>query len=137
MELRTRAMHVNIRPDGIIETAVPKDWDQPDTVEVAMENIEVLKQAVGAERRAILSHVPTNIHMSKEVMACYEEANIGHVANALLTNSFTAKVMGNLFLKLSSALPGKQNAVPTKLFSKKADAEAWLLEQIGRVPSAQ
>lgn len=131
MELRTRAMLVNIRPDGIIETSVPKDWDKPDTVEVAMENIELLQRAVAGGARAILSHVP-NMHMSKEVMECYEKATIGHVANALLTNSFTAKIMGNLFLRVSKALPTKQPSVPTKLFSKKEEAEAWLLDQIAR-----
>ena len=121
-------MHVNIRPNGIIETSVPKDWDQPDTVEIAKENIAMLKKAVGGERRAILSHVP-NMHMSKEVMACYEEAHIGHIANALLTTSFATKLMGNLYLKLSKALPSKQQDVPTKLFSDKKESERWLLEQ--------
>lgn len=122
-------MHVNIHPNGIIETSVPDDWDQPDTVEVAMENIAVLKKAVDGKRRAILSRVP-NMHMSKEVMACYEEANIGHVANALLTDSFTTKVMGNLYLRVIKALPSSQSGVPTKLFSDRKAAEAWLLEQM-------
>lgn len=44
VDLRTRAMHMIIHPNGIIETSVPKDWDQPDTIEVALENIALLKE---------------------------------------------------------------------------------------------
>lgn len=129
MKLQTRAMNAIVHENGIIETSVREDWDHPDTVEIALENIDALTKAVDGQNRAILSHVPS-MHMSKEVMECYEKATIGHVANALLTDSFTTKLMGNLFLRLSKALPNRQMAVPTKLFSKREEAEKWLLQCI-------
>lgn len=133
MELETRALKIVVRPDDIIELTTKKDWNQPDTVEVALENIEMLKKAVNGKPRAMLSYLP-NTYMSKEVLECYEKAEIGQVASALITNSFGAKVVGNLFIKVSSAMSNGGNA-PTKLFSKKEDAERWLLDRIAEQKS--
>lgn len=135
MEFETRALKIIVRPDDIIELVSKPDWNQPDTVEVALENIEMLKKAVNGQPRAMLSHVP-NTYISKEVLECYEKAEIGEVARALITISFGAKIVGNLFIKVGSALSGGKNKAPTKLFSNKPEAERWLLDRIAEKKAA-
>lgn len=71
--------------------------------------------------------------MSKDVLQCYDEADVGEVASALLTTSFGSRVVGNLYLKLTGKSTTFQDAKrkpPVKIFTKRADAEKWLLEQI-------
>lgn len=127
MELETRAVTIKVRPDGIIELRVKDSWIEPDTVEVALENIEMLKKAVEAGGRAILSYSPST-YMEKDVLECYKKAKIGHVASALLISSFGARIVGNIYLKLS----GSNNSVATKIFTNKEMAEKWLIKQIGK-----
>lgn len=127
MELETRALRITVREDKIIELNTKESWNQPDTVEVALENIEMLKKAVEGGGRAMLSYMP-GTYVEKEVLECYKKANIGHVASALLTTSFGSRIVGNLFLKVI----GTGDAVATKIFSKKEDAEKWLIKQINQ-----
>lgn len=133
-ELKTKALTIKVRPDGIVEMQTNEGWDQPDTVAIAEENIAMLKKAVDGQPRALLSYMP-NTYMSKEVMACYDKAEIGEVASAMLTTSFGSKVIGNAYLKLtgksakSSEVTGR---APVKIFSKKEDAESWLLSEIAK-----
>lgn len=125
MELDTRAITIKVRPDRIIELRVKESWTDPDTVEVALENIEMLTKAVEAGGRGILSYSP-NTYMEKDVLECYKKAKIGHVASAILVTSFAGKIVGNLFLKIV----GSGSSVVTKIFTKQENAERWLLQQI-------
>ena len=133
MEFKTRALTIVVQPSGIVELLNNENWNDPDTIEVAQENIAMLTKAVNGKARAMLSHMPST-YISKEVLECYENAEIGEVASALLTTSFGSRIVGNLFLKLT----GKSSAriangkAPIKIFGKKEDAEVWLLEQITR-----
>lgn len=133
MEFKTRALTIIVRPDGIIELLNNESWNDPDSVEVAQENIVMLKKVVDGKARAMLSHLPST-YIPKEVLKCYENAEIGEVASALLTTSFGARVVGNLFLKLTgkSSKRGANGKAPVKIFAEKKAAEAWLLEQIAK-----
>ena len=99
-ELKTSALTIKIRPDGIIEMHTNEGWDQPDTVVIAEENIAMLTKAVDGKPRALLSYMPST-YMSKEVMACYNKGEIGEIASAMLTTSFGSKIIGNAYLKLT------------------------------------
>lgn len=127
MELETRALKITVRTDDIIELNTKESWNQPDTVEIAMENIEMLKKAVQNGGRSMLSYMP-GTYVEKEVLECYKKADIGHVASALITTSFGSRIVGNLFLKVINNTSGK--AVPTKIFAKKEDAEQWLHQKM-------
>ncbi|BDS11832.1 hypothetical protein [Aureispira anguillae] len=132
MQYKTRALTIIVRPDDIIELVTNPEWKQPDTVEIAQENVAMIKKAVAGKTRAMLSYMPST-YMSKDVLECYNKAEIGEVASALLTTSFGSKVVGNVYLKLtgksakSSEVKGQ---APVKIFTKKEDAVEWLLEQI-------
>lgn len=127
MELETRALRITVRPDKIIELNTKESWNQPDTVEIALENIEMLKKAVEMGGRSMLSYMPGN-YIEKEVLECYKKAKIGHIASALLTKSFGSRIIGNLFLKVIGSSSGE--SVPTKIFTKYEDAEKWLIQKM-------
>jgi hypothetical protein len=129
-EYKTKAMTIILRSDDIVQLVENKDWTGTDTLETAGEVTSIMKEVIDNQPRAILVEVP-NKHSPKEILNHYQVVEVGDVARALLLNSFGAKVMGNLYLKL---LGGKSNeagrVVPTKLFTKKEEAVEWLLEEI-------
>jgi hypothetical protein len=128
MEFKTRALTITVRPDDIVDVVPNEGWVEPDTMEVAEENVTAMKKAVDGKPRALLSRTP-NMYLSKEVMKYYSEADVGEVATVMLTSSFGSKVVGNLFLKLTGKSRG---SAPIRIFSQ-ADKEQgieWLLEEI-------
>ncbi|WMX12891.1 MULTISPECIES: hypothetical protein [unclassified Aureispira] len=134
MEYRTRALIIKVRPDDIVEILPNKEWTEPDTLEIAQENVAAMRKAVDGKVRGLLSNT-ANTYLSKEVLKCYSEAEIGEVATAMLTTSFGSKIVGNLFLKItgkSKLTDGKRGQAPVKIFDEKKRDEAikWLLECI-------
>ncbi len=123
MHLETPSSNITLQPNGIVVLTTIEGWDQPDTLEGAKANIAALQQAIGGQRRGLMSHLP-NTHIPKEVLEYYKTANPGQVATALVTSSFGAKVIGNLYMKVV----GKSQKEPIKLFTKETEAEAWLLK---------
>jgi hypothetical protein len=134
MEQKTRSLIIKLRPDDIVEILPNKDWTEPDTLEIAQENVAAMKKAVDGKVRGLLSNT-ANTYLSKEVLKCYSEAEIGEIATAMLTTSFGSKIVGNLFLKVtgkSKITEGKRGQAPVKIFDEKNRDAAikWLLECI-------
>ncbi|MFK7798227.1 MAG: hypothetical protein AB8E82_12290 [Aureispira sp.] len=119
----TQSMEIVVRPDGILEVSIPADWDQPDTVETTTENALLLQKINTGKRHAALVLMP-DFYMKKEIIEIYNRMGTGEVADALLVNSFSAKVLGNLVLKIL-----KRNH-PIRLFTDRNKAEEWLLRII-------
>jgi hypothetical protein len=130
MEFKTRALTIVVRPDDIVDIIPNEDWGEPDTLEIAKENVAAMKRAVDGKPRALLSRTPNN-YLSKEVMKYYSEAEVGEVATVMLTNSFGSKIVGTLFLKLTGKSRGD---APIRIFSTNDREEAikWLLGQIAK-----
>ncbi|WMX12893.1 MULTISPECIES: hypothetical protein [unclassified Aureispira] len=130
MEFKTRALTITVRPDDIVDIVPNEDWVEPDTMEIAKENVAAMKKAVDGKPRGLLSRTPST-YLSKEVMNYYSEAEVGEVATVILTNSFGSKVVGNLFLKLTGKSRGD---APIRIFSasNKEEGIAWLLEHINK-----
>lgn len=122
---------VILRNDGIVEIINNEEWNQPDTLEVAKKDTSIIKELIGDKpNHCILIEVPSR-YASREVLQHYQSVELGEVARALLLNSFATKVVGNLYLKLSKGKPNEAGrVVPTKLFTKKEEAEKWLLSKI-------
>ncbi|CAA6823911.1 MAG: Unknown protein [uncultured Aureispira sp.] len=132
MEYKTQALTLTLRPDDIIEIRTNPNWDKPDTLEIAKENVAAMIKAVDGKKRALLSYTP-NTHMDKEVLKYYSDANptIGGVATVMLSSSFGSMLMGNLFLKIL------KRGYPIKIFTIKDKNKAidWLLDQIKKSKS--
>lgn len=128
MEFKTKALTVVVRPDDIVEVIPNEGWSEPDTMEIARENVSAMKKAVDGKPRALLSRTP-NTYLSKEVMNYYSEADVGEVATVMLTTSFGSKIVGNLFLKLTGK---SRRDAPIRIFSiaDREDAIQWLLTHI-------
>lgn len=134
MEYKTKSLILTVRPDDIVEILPNKDWTDPDTLEIAKENIAAMRAAVDGKIRGLLSNT-ANTHLSREVIKYYSEAEVGEVATAMLTTSFGSKIVGNLFLKVtgkSKLKDGKRGNAPVKIFDQKDRdlAIKWLLECI-------
>ncbi|MBL4648817.1 MAG: hypothetical protein JKY03_03730 [Aureispira sp.] len=134
MEFKTRSLIIKVQLNDIVEILPNKDWTEPDTLEIAQENVAAMKQAVDGKIRGLLSNT-ANTYLSKEVLKCYSEAEVGEVATAMLTTSFGSKIVGNLFLKItgkSKMTEGKRGQAPIKIFDAKNRKEAieWLLDII-------
>ena len=127
MEYHTPALIIELRSDDIIKIKANPNWTQPDTLEVAKNNVAAIKKAVDGKKRAILCYTP-NTHISKEILKYYSDANpsIGSLATAMISSSFGSKLMGNLFLRLL------KKGYPVKIFTVKEEDKAiqWLLEEI-------
>jgi hypothetical protein len=134
MEFKTKALTIIVRPDDIVDIIPNKDWTEPDTMEVARENVAAMKKAVDGKPRALLSRTPST-YLSKEVMQYYSKAEVGEVATVILTNSFGSKIVGTLFLKITGKSRG---AAPIRIFSinDREDGITWLLEQITKAKKA-
>lgn len=124
----TPSMHLILRADDILEMAVPSNWKEPDTLETARENVALLFQVLEGKNCAILVE-PINNHLNREILACYREVGKKSTATALLTNSFSSRIVGNVYLKLMKMTIGtKRPTRPIKLFNNKEDATQWLLQ---------
>jgi hypothetical protein len=128
--LESTASIVIVHPNGIIETKVKPDWDQPDTPETAIDHSLTLKKGVGNNICGILTFLP-NLYMKKEVIEAFATVEIGHIAEAFLVNSVGSRILATLALKLD------KSSIPRKVFTKKEQAEKWLLDNISRAKQNQ
>lgn len=117
-----------VHSNGIIETKIKPDWDQPDTPETAINHSLKLKEAVGNGIYGILTFLPS-LYMKKEVIEAFGSVDIGHKAEAFLVNSVGSKLLANIAFKLLGS------DVPRKVFTQKDKAEEWLVDQINEYKS--
>jgi hypothetical protein len=110
-----------LHPNGIVETKVREDWNEPDTVETVTAHALLIKKVIDGKRRGLLAVLP-RMHMKRDLLEVYSNIDMDEVATAFLVNSFGAKVLGNLVLRI------KKTTTPARLFTNRAAAEAWLLK---------
>lgn len=113
----------SVHPNGIIELSQKPEWDQPDTIEVAKDMALMLKKAIGNNIHGLL-YFPPNVYIKEEIIRAYTTIQIGHVAEAIIVESFATKLIANMLLKF------RKNSLACKIFNKQEEAEQWLLEQI-------
>lgn len=120
-----------LRKDGILDVLDNKEWNQRDTLESVTEDTSLMKKVIdGQPNRSLLIEVPSR-YISKEILSHYQSVELGEVARVLLLNSFGAKVVGNLYLRLSKGKPNEAGRiVPAKLFTDKYKAIKWLLKVV-------
>ncbi len=125
--IETRTAQVRLREDGILEVR-HKDGSR-ETLETATANMEVGANLLsGSGPRPLLVDVSDVLSMTPESRDYYARSNESMTAAcrvALLAKSRVSRVIGNIFLGLSRS-PG----TPTKMFTNKEDALAWLKEAL-------
>lgn len=134
-EYQTKSTRIILRSDGILELANRQDWNEPDTLEEAKETTDKIKEIVGDQQLGFLVEAPSR-YASKEILNHYRTVEMGGIASAVLLNSFAAKIVGNLYFKLSNGKPNESGRiVPTRLFTDKKEATKWLYEQLKKYKS--
>ena len=119
----TQSFEVILYENDIVETKVREDWNEPDTVETITEHALLIKKVIDGKQRGLLAVLP-GFHMKKNLLEIYDQTEMGEIAVALLVNSFTAKILGNMVLRV------KKTTSPARIFTDRAAAEAWLLKNI-------
>lgn len=122
MEWRTASMHLKLMDDGIVIITPPSDFEGPETLEHAHENVQTRDKYVGDKLKGILAHLPS--HYVNAAATGYYKKEAPSVPIALVGNSTFKTMLGNFLLSVTK--PGR----PVKLFIDEDDAFAWLQEKI-------
>jgi hypothetical protein len=119
------------REENIIEIEQIHDWKGGD-LEGAQQAVEGLKLFLKDNKglKGILIHSPS-LYQSREVMNCYQQADLYEAAKAILVKSFTQRLIGNLYMKVTKGKPNESGrVVPSKLFTNEEKAVEWLREKV-------
>lgn len=125
---------VFFREENIIEVEQIHDWKGGD-LEGAQQAVEGLKVFLKDDKglKGILIHSPS-LYQSKEVLNCYQQADLQEAAKAILVKSFTQRLIGNLYMKLSKDKPNEsERIVPSKLFTDEEKAMDWLRQKLKQI----
>jgi len=129
MQYQTKELHLILHPNNILEIYATEEGKGHLTVEEIDNNIAVVKEITNSKRVAVLI-ITSSVYVKKEVLKEYSDLDFGVVASALVGTSFGAKLIGNLFLSLTSRFNTHKH--PTKMFTKKEVATQWLEEQLAQ-----
>lgn len=119
------------REEHIIEVEQIHDWKGGDLegAEQAVEGLKVFVQD-GKGLKGILIHSPS-LYQSREVMYCYQQADLREAAKAILVKSFTQRLIGNVYMKVTRGKPNESGRiVASKLFTDEEKAMTWLRQQV-------
>ncbi|WMX16142.1 MULTISPECIES: hypothetical protein [unclassified Aureispira] len=127
MEYQTKELTIKIRPDNIIEIKAKKDLEE-FTLEGAKENVAMMEEIVGNDPRCVIAWMPDK-YMKKDIIKYYNDFEQEFVTTALITKSFSSKIIGNLFITLRTRFvsKGKRKTNPIQLFTSEEEAVKWLL----------
>lgn len=109
--------------DSIIEIRKNPNWEQPDTPESMKRYGLELKELIGDNLYGLLTFAPS-LYIEKKALEAYASVNVGNVADAIVVNSVGSRIFANFALKFV------KTSAPRKVFTKKDEAEKWLLKQI-------
>jgi hypothetical protein len=119
--IETDHLRAWLRPDGLIEI----DWGPGFTIDAALAQTAVAagKEVGGGVVRGLLIDMRQSGIMNKEARAIFASDDSWVYAVALWVGSPMSTVIANFFLGVNRV------PRPTRLFTKEADAVAWLTAQ--------
>ncbi len=112
---------IELRDDGIIQ------FFHKDTFQFTMSEIKemeevVLKITKGVTHKSLMVAGDfTNVDLEVMKHLSSSENTLVSLADAFVLNSFAQKLLANFYLKINKPV------LPTKIFNKVDEAEAWLL----------
>jgi len=132
MKWNNNEMSLILRDDNIVYLRV-KEGVKVLTVEAAEECVIKLQEAMelNGTPKVLLFLVPT-MYVSKNVMRCYTDIESKEVATALICESLSAWLMGNIALTIGQRFmdSNPETSAPMKAFKKEDKAILWSLEQL-------
>ncbi|CAA6826486.1 MAG: Unknown protein [uncultured Aureispira sp.] len=135
MKWNNSEMSLTLREDNIVYLRVNEEV-KTLTVEAAEECIVKLQEAMehNGTPKVLLFLVP-KIYIPKSVMRCYTDIESIEIATALICESLTAWLMGNIALTIGQRFMAlnPETAAPIKAFKKEAVAIKWSLERLKEV----
>lgn len=123
MVINFPSMHAVRTPDDLIITTTPEDWTEPETIAIAKQHIAGIEKLVALGPCGILINLPKT-YMSREVVLEYINTIPDVEAIALVSSSFSSKLVGNLVLKIVKIVSDFKT--PNKVFNDTEEAKIWL-----------
>lgn len=137
MKYKTKEMTIILRPDNIVENRINDGITQLTEAGIE-ENFRVFAKIATAndEPKGGLTIMPS-FYVNKEILKKYTKAEIlVPVAYAIVTTSFSSRLVGNLFLTLRQRFWASKDDYPIKLFYKREDAIKWVRGYIEQAKNA-
>jgi hypothetical protein len=133
MEHKTKEITITLSPENIIETRANEGVTEL-TLEASAEVIRGMNAlyASNQEPKGSLIVMPS-FYIKKEVLKAYiSNEKMNYVALALVANSFSSKLIGNVLLAIRDRVKSLKNKTvePSKVFKDRATAVKWLTEEI-------
>jgi len=123
IDYHTSEFTYTLRPNSIIEVKTHKDFDGNFALEKVEKNLQILDGVIDKKPRGLILYFPDR-YVNKNILKKYSTPPKHVVARAFLTQSFSSKLIGNLYLTLIERFSKEQ--VPSKIFSKESEAVQWL-----------
>jgi len=127
MKWATASMNLELDDDGILYIVPPPDFEGPETLQHAEENIELLHSSIGKGVKGIHAIMPDH-YVNVDATQHYRR-HAPEVPCALVGNSFFKKMMGNFMLAISNTKR------PIKMFNNEEEAMAWLKAKMSNTSS--
>jgi hypothetical protein len=112
---------VELRHDDIIHASLKEDFEDVD-LEAMKKFTEVIKEFGGGKKLKVIIEIASFNTMTEEAKnySASEESQLYTKANAIVINSFAAKLSANFFIKFNKP------ARPTRIFNTVDEAVEWL-----------
>lgn len=132
MKWNNAEMSVFLREDNIIIIRIDKEVKKL-TIPAAKECVVKIQEAMQVnEHPKILFFYMPDIYVSKDIIRCYADTAFNEAGMAVLCESFTAWLMGNIGVTIRSRFMGSNPAAgaPIKAFKEEAEAMKWSFDRL-------
>ncbi len=122
---------ISVYNEYIIKVRHLENWEGDDDLDNAKKVTDGIKFFSEIEPRKGLLIISPSLYKKKEILVHFQQTDLHEVVRALLVNSFAAKIVANMYLKLAK---GRKNEtgrhVPFKLFTDQEKAITWLEQEV-------
>lgn len=132
MKWNNSEMSVYLREDNLVIIKM-NETVQTFTVPAAEECVAKIREAMKLnDQPKVIFFYLSNKYISKKVMRCYADTTFGEAGTAVLCESFTAWLMGNIAITIGDRFVASnpEADVPIKAFKKEELAMTWALNLI-------
>jgi hypothetical protein len=132
MKWSNSEMSIVLREDNIVVIKVNKGVKKL-TILAAEECVVKMQEAMQVNKHPkILFFYMPYIYVSKDVIRCYADTTFKEAGTAVLCESFTAWLMGNIGVTIRRRFMGSNPAAgaPIKAFKEESEAMKWSFDRL-------
>lgn len=124
---------INWHDNHILRIEHLEDWKGEDNLDTAKEVVKGIKALTTDKPFIGMLFIFSSLYKKKEILDFYQQQDAKEIARAIIIQSFAAKLVGNMYLKLAKGKPNENGRyVPNKLFTNEEKAIVWLQQQVNK-----